>query len=84
MVGVISRMNCSRVSLVCSSSFSCIKEEMRISALLAGCPRTAHVGLEFRDLLVLLQSPANNLVSALASSKSKLAGVLKTLSEKEN
>ena len=36
------------------------------------------------DLLALLQSPAKNLVSALASSSSKLAGALKTLSEKEN
>jgi len=36
------------------------------------------------DLLSLLQSPANNLVSALASSGSKMAGALKTLSEKEN
>lgn len=36
------------------------------------------------DLLMLLQSPAQNLVSALASSGSKLAGALKTLSEKEN
>ena len=36
------------------------------------------------DLLALLQSPAKNLVSALASSGSKMAGVLKTLSEKEN
>jgi large subunit ribosomal protein L10 len=36
------------------------------------------------DLLMLLQSPARNLVSALASSGSKLAGALKTLSEKEN
>ena len=36
------------------------------------------------DLLALLQSPARNLVSALASSGSKLAGALKTLSEKEN
>ncbi len=36
------------------------------------------------DLLALLQSPASNLVSALASSGSKLAGSLKTLSEKEN
>ena len=36
------------------------------------------------DLLTLLQSPATNLVSALASSSSKLAGALKTLSEKEN
>ena len=36
------------------------------------------------DLLMLLQSPATNLVSALASSSSKLAGALKTLSEKEN
>jgi large subunit ribosomal protein L10 len=36
------------------------------------------------DLLGLLQSPAKNLVSALASSGSNMAGVLKTLSEKEN
>jgi large subunit ribosomal protein L10 len=36
------------------------------------------------DLLMLLQSPAKNLVSALASSGSNLAGALKTLSEKEN
>ena len=36
------------------------------------------------DLLSLLQSPAMSLVSALASSGSKMAGVLKTLSEKEN
>ncbi len=36
------------------------------------------------DLLMLLQSPAQNLVSALASGGSKLAGALKTLSEKEN
>jgi len=36
------------------------------------------------DLLALLQSPARNLVSALASSGSQLAGALKTLSEKES
>ena len=36
------------------------------------------------DLLALLQSPATNLVSALASSGSNMAGALKTLSEKEN
>ncbi len=36
------------------------------------------------DLLALLQSPAKNLVSALASSGSNMAGALKTLSEKEN
>lgn len=36
------------------------------------------------DLAMLLQSPARNLASALASSGSKLAGALKTLSEKEN
>jgi len=36
------------------------------------------------DLVALLQSPAKNLVSALASSGSKLAGALMTLSEKEN
>jgi len=36
------------------------------------------------DLLMLLQSPATSLVSALASSGSQMAGALKTLSEKEN
>jgi large subunit ribosomal protein L10 len=36
------------------------------------------------DLLALLQSPASNLVSALGSSGSRLAGALKILSEKEN
>jgi len=36
------------------------------------------------DLLSLLQSPAVNLVSALASSGSQMAGALQTLSEKEN
>ena len=36
------------------------------------------------DLLSLLQSPVKNLVSALASSGSKMTGALKTLSEKEN
>jgi large subunit ribosomal protein L10 len=36
------------------------------------------------DLAMLLQSPARNLASALAASGSKLAGALKTLSEKEN
>ena len=35
------------------------------------------------DVLALLQSPMRNVVSALASSGSKLAGVLKTLSEKQ-
>ena len=36
------------------------------------------------DLAMLLQSPARNLVSALASSGSKLVGALKTMSEQEN
>ena len=36
------------------------------------------------DLLMLLQSPATNLVSALASSGNKMASALLTLSEKEN
>lgn len=36
------------------------------------------------DLLTLLKSPATSLASALASSGSKMAGALKTLSEKEN
>lgn len=34
------------------------------------------------DIIGLLQSPAKNVVSALSSSGSKLAGILKTLSEK--
>jgi len=36
------------------------------------------------DLLMLLQSPAQSLVSALASGGSQLAGALETLSNKEN
>lgn len=36
------------------------------------------------DLLTLLTSPATSLASALASSGSKMAGALKTLSEKES
>ena len=35
------------------------------------------------DIIGLLQSPAKNVVSALQSSGGKLAGILKTLSEKE-
>jgi len=35
------------------------------------------------DLIGLLQSPARNVISALQSGGSKIAGVLKTLSEKE-
>jgi len=35
------------------------------------------------DLLTLLMSPATSLASALASSSNKMAGALKTLSEKE-
>ena len=36
------------------------------------------------DIIGLLQSPAKNVVSALKSSGGKLAGILKTLSEKED
>jgi large subunit ribosomal protein L10 len=36
------------------------------------------------ELLGLLQSPARNVISALQSGGSKIAGVLKTLSEKES
>ena len=36
------------------------------------------------DLVALLQSPARNVISALQSGGSKLAGIVKTLSEKEN
>ncbi|GAB2770758.1 large subunit ribosomal protein L10 [Hymenobacter luteus] len=35
------------------------------------------------DVIGLLQSPAKNVISALSSSGNKLAGILKTLSEKE-
>ena len=34
------------------------------------------------DIIGLLQSPAKNVIGALQSSKSKLAGIIKTLSEK--
>ncbi|MBS3738472.1 50S ribosomal protein L10 [Mesohalobacter halotolerans] len=36
------------------------------------------------DIVTLLQSPAKNVVSALQSSGGKLAGIVKTLSEKES
>lgn len=36
------------------------------------------------EIIGLLQSPAKNVVSALQSSGGKLAGILKTLSEREN
>jgi len=36
------------------------------------------------DLVALLQSPARNVISALQSGGSKLAGIVKTLSEKES
>ncbi|MDR1758156.1 MAG: 50S ribosomal protein L10 [Bacteroidales bacterium] len=36
------------------------------------------------DLVALLQSPAKNVVSALKSGGGKLAGIVKTLSEREN
>jgi len=36
------------------------------------------------DLILLLQSPARNVLSALQSGSSKLAGIVKTLSEKES
>jgi len=35
------------------------------------------------DLVLLLQSPARNVISALQSGGNKLAGIIKTLSEKE-
>ncbi|HHU47806.1 MAG TPA: 50S ribosomal protein L10 [Bacteroidales bacterium] len=35
------------------------------------------------DIVALLQSPAKNVISALQSGKNKLAGIVKTLSEKE-
>lgn len=36
------------------------------------------------DIIMILQSPAKNVVSALNSAGGKLAGIVKTLSEKEN
>lgn len=36
------------------------------------------------DIILILQSPAKNVISALQSGGGKLAGILKTLSEKEN
>jgi large subunit ribosomal protein L10 len=49
----------------------------------------ALVDLKTREELVgeiigLLRSPANNVVSALKSSGNTIAGILKTLSEREN
>ncbi len=35
------------------------------------------------DVIMLLQSPAKNVISSLQSGQSKLAGILKTLSERE-
>ena len=35
------------------------------------------------DVILLLQSPAKNVIGALQASRGKLAGILKTLSEKE-
>jgi large subunit ribosomal protein L10 len=35
------------------------------------------------DVIMLLQSPAKNVISALSSGGSTIAGVLQTLSEKE-
>jgi len=36
------------------------------------------------DIIALLQSPATNVISALQSGKNKLAGIVKTLSERED
>jgi large subunit ribosomal protein L10 len=36
------------------------------------------------DIVMLLQSPAKNVISALKSSGGKIAGIVKTLSEREN
>jgi large subunit ribosomal protein L10 len=36
------------------------------------------------DIIALLQSPAKNVIGALQSGKTKLAGIVKTLSEKES
>jgi large subunit ribosomal protein L10 len=36
------------------------------------------------EIISLLQSPAKNVISALSSGGNKLAGILKTLSEKED
>jgi large subunit ribosomal protein L10 len=36
------------------------------------------------DVILLLQSPAKNVISALQSGGNKLSGIVKTLSEREN
>jgi large subunit ribosomal protein L10 len=36
------------------------------------------------DIVLMLQSPARNVISALQSGGNKLAGIVKTLSEKES
>ena len=36
------------------------------------------------EVITLLQSPAKNVISALSSGGDKIAGIVKTLSEKEN
>ena len=36
------------------------------------------------DIIGLLQSPAKNVISALSSGGNKLAGIIKTLSERES
>jgi large subunit ribosomal protein L10 len=35
------------------------------------------------DIITLLQSPAKNVISSLQSSSSKLSGIVKTLSERQ-
>ena len=52
--------------------------ENQLEALINVKPKEELVG----DLIALLQSPAKNVVSALKSSGGKLAGIVKTLQER--
>jgi large subunit ribosomal protein L10 len=54
--------------------------EQMLDTLISGKTREELIG----DIILLLQSPAKNVVSALQSGGNKLHGVLETLSKKEN
>lgn len=54
--------------------------DAQLDSLLALKSREELIG----DIVGLLQSPAKNVISALSSGGNKLAGIVKTLSEKEN
>jgi large subunit ribosomal protein L10 len=58
---------------------SCYLGDNQIAALVAIKSKEELIG----EVLGLLQSPAKNVISALLSSGAKIAGIVKTLSEKE-